>query len=152
MNPHALRHTPLKRTCLPFHHPSVWRVNGKSPMVPRKFLVCQAGLSLMLLLVIVIEKRQDRSRAGARARVGLRVRKLARQSACDRAPAIYRSAVSIQGKPTTSPTDARVVKWQTRTFEGRMPQGVGVQVPPRAEEKIGRATMCHTFDRFPYRF
>jgi hypothetical protein len=28
---------------------------------------------------------------------------------------------------------ARVVKWQTRTFEGRMPQGVGVQVPPRAE-------------------
>jgi hypothetical protein len=28
---------------------------------------------------------------------------------------------------------ARVVKWQTRTFEGRMPKGVGVQVPPRAE-------------------
>ena len=27
---------------------------------------------------------------------------------------------------------ARVVKWQTRTFEGRMPKGVGVQVPPRA--------------------
>src|SRR5882724_8553203 len=27
---------------------------------------------------------------------------------------------------------ARVVKWQTRTFEGRMPQGVRVQVPPRA--------------------
>ena len=27
---------------------------------------------------------------------------------------------------------ARVVKWQTRTFEGRMPQGMGVRVPPRA--------------------
>jgi hypothetical protein len=27
---------------------------------------------------------------------------------------------------------ARVVKWQTRTFEGRMPKGMGVQVPPRA--------------------
>ncbi len=27
---------------------------------------------------------------------------------------------------------ARVVKWQTHTFEGRMPQGVRVQVPPRA--------------------
>jgi hypothetical protein len=25
-----------------------------------------------------------------------------------------------------------VVKWQTRTFEGRMPKGMGVQVPPRA--------------------
>ena len=25
-----------------------------------------------------------------------------------------------------------MVKWQTRTFEGRMPQGVRVQVPPRA--------------------
>jgi hypothetical protein len=47
---------------------------------------------------------------------------------------------------------ARVVKWQTRTFEGRMPKGVGVQVPPRAEEEIGRATICHTFDRFPYSF
>jgi hypothetical protein len=23
LNPHALRHTPLKRTCLPFHHPSL---------------------------------------------------------------------------------------------------------------------------------
>jgi hypothetical protein len=22
LNPHALRHAPLKRTCLPFHHPS----------------------------------------------------------------------------------------------------------------------------------
>jgi hypothetical protein len=22
LNPHAFRHTPLKRTCLPFHHPS----------------------------------------------------------------------------------------------------------------------------------
>ena len=30
------------------------------------------------------------------------------------------------------PLDARVVKWQTRTFEGRMPKGMGVQVPPRA--------------------
>ena len=24
LNPHGLRHTPLKRTCLPFHHPSVF--------------------------------------------------------------------------------------------------------------------------------
>ena len=31
---------------------------------------------------------------------------------------------------------ARVVKWQTRTFEGRMPKGMGVQVPPRAEISI----------------
>ena len=30
------------------------------------------------------------------------------------------------------PIIARVVKWQTRTFEGRMPKGMGVQVPPRA--------------------
>ena len=26
--------------------------------------------------------------------------------------------------------NARVVEWQTRTFEGRMPKGMGVQVPP----------------------
>src|SRR5205814_6882291 len=25
LNPHAFRHTPLKRTCLPFHHPSFVR-------------------------------------------------------------------------------------------------------------------------------
>ena len=30
------------------------------------------------------------------------------------------------------PADARVVEWQTRTFEGRMPKGMRVQVPPRA--------------------
>ena len=29
-------------------------------------------------------------------------------------------------------TGARVVEWQTRTFEGRMPKGMRVQVPPRA--------------------
>jgi hypothetical protein len=28
--------------------------------------------------------------------------------------------------------NARVVEWQTRTFEGRMPKGLRVQVPPRA--------------------
>jgi hypothetical protein len=43
---------------------------------------------------------------------------------------------------------ARVVKWQTRTFEGRMPKGVGVQVPPRAEEEIGRAAVCSNFTDF----
>jgi hypothetical protein len=32
----------------------------------------------------------------------------------------------------TNHLNARVVKWQTRTFEGRMPKGMGVQVPPRA--------------------
>src|SRR5438270_1254670 len=32
--------------------------------------------------------------------------------------------------PRTS--EARVVEWQTRTFEGRMPKGMRVQVPPRA--------------------
>ena len=30
------------------------------------------------------------------------------------------------------PIRARVVKWQTRMFEGHVPKGVGVQVPPRA--------------------
>ena len=36
-----------------------------------------------------------------------------------------------------SALSARVVKWQTRTFEGRMPKGMGVQVPPRALVFIG---------------
>jgi hypothetical protein len=33
---------------------------------------------------------------------------------------------------------ARVVKWQTRTFEGRMPKGMRVQVPPRAYRAVAR--------------
>jgi hypothetical protein len=37
--------------------------------------------------------------------------------------------------PSTIRFLARVVKWQTRTFEGRMPQGMGVQVPPRANRR-----------------
>ena len=32
---------------------------------------------------------------------------------------------------------ARVVEWQTRTFEGRMPKGMRVQVPPRAGSFCG---------------
>jgi hypothetical protein len=31
--------------------------------------------------------------------------------------------------------NARVVEWQTRTFEGRMPKGMRVQVPPRAPNR-----------------
>src|SRR6266480_86603 len=64
------------------------------------------------------------------------------QSACERRRSIYRSPITLHGKPTrlcvatarqaASATRARVVKWQTRTFEGRMPKGMGVQVPPRA--------------------
>ena len=34
-----------------------------------------------------------------------------------------------------SPSHARVVEWQTRTFEGRMPKGMRVQVPPRAPNR-----------------
>lgn len=47
-----------------------------------------------------------------------------RQSACEHRSSIYHSLFTF--------SHARVVKWQTRTFEGRMPQGMGVQVPPRA--------------------
>ena len=54
LNPHALRHTPLKRTCLPFHHPSVWRVNGKWLMVARKFLFAVRDLPLLLVIIIAI--------------------------------------------------------------------------------------------------
>src|SRR5437660_1426749 len=35
-------------------------------------------------------------------------------------------------------TLARVVEWQTRTFEGRMPKGMRVQVPPRARLPLRR--------------
>jgi hypothetical protein len=51
---------------------------------------------------------------------------------CEACYAIYYSLITIHGKPTASPTEARVVEWQTRTFEGRMPKGMRVQVPPRA--------------------
>jgi hypothetical protein len=47
-------------------------------------------------------------------------------------PAIFYLPSSILGS-----LPARVVKWQTRTFEGRMPQGMGVQVPPRAPTRLG---------------
>jgi hypothetical protein len=39
---------------------------------------------------------------------------------------------------------ARVVKWQTRTFEGRMPKGMGVQVPPRAEISTPKCLVLNT--------
>ena len=40
---------------------------------------------------------------------------------------------TINNLPFTNHSSfARVVEWQTRTFEGRMPKGMRVQVPPRA--------------------
>src|SRR5207244_10086306 len=45
------------------------------------------------------------------------------KSACGSVSAIYHLLAS---------KTARVVEWQTRTFEGRMPKGMRVQVPPRA--------------------
>jgi hypothetical protein len=37
---------------------------------------------------------------------------------------------------------ARVVEWQTRTFEGRMPKGMRVQVPPRAPNREVNLFVC----------
>src|SRR5580658_9570391 len=42
---------------------------------------------------------------------------------------------------------ARVVKWQTRTFEGRMPKGMRVQVPPRAPSSRNRGTTLMKAER-----
>ena len=39
LNPHALRHTPLKRTCLPFHHPS----SGGTQLVSRTMLLASVS-------------------------------------------------------------------------------------------------------------
>src|SRR5204862_6541145 len=48
---------------------------------------------------------------------------------------------------------ARVVEWQTRTFEGRMPKGMRVQVPPRADFHRRNGASCRPdiAARFPYR-
>src|SRR5438445_4636977 len=46
-----------------------------------------------------------------------------------------------------SKTLARVVKWQTRTFEGRMPKGMRVKVPPLAQLPPASA---RPFQRHPF--
>ncbi len=51
MNPHALRHTPLKRTCLPFHHPS----DGEARIEDGKWKMAARKSDLVLLLVLVVE-------------------------------------------------------------------------------------------------
>src|SRR5687768_13121737 len=55
----------------------------------------------------------------------VRIRSMSKRLTCEAPSSIYHPLSSL-------PRHARVVKWQTRTFEGRMPQGMGVQVPPRA--------------------
>jgi hypothetical protein len=59
-----------------------------------------------------------------------RSKRRAGQTACERLSPIYHLL--------SSKTRARVVEWQTRTFEGRMPKGMRVQVPPRAPNLSGR--------------
>ena len=48
---------------------------------------------------------------------------------------------SLARKPSlrmiSNPSVARVVKWQTRAFKGRMPKGMRVRVPPRAPSPAG---------------
>src|SRR4029077_4744437 len=44
--------------------------------------------------------------------------------------------------------NARVVEWQTRTFEGRMPKGMGVQVPPRAQSRATHVSRRSQLDLF----
>src|ERR1041385_3420136 len=44
--------------------------------------------------------------------------------------------VDLRLRPAISLFNARVVEWQTRTFEGRMPKGMRVQVPPRARFSV----------------
>jgi hypothetical protein len=51
LNPHALRHTPLKRTCLPFHHPSARVQNLESGKQESK----KPDRLPKLVLVLVIE-------------------------------------------------------------------------------------------------
>jgi hypothetical protein len=48
---------------------------------------------------------------------------------------VYRSLI------TDHFPNARVVEWQTRTFEGRMPKGMRVQVPPRAPSCLGNLSV-----------
>jgi hypothetical protein len=44
--------------------------------------------------------------------------------------------------------NARVVEWQTRTFEGRMPKGMRVQVPPRARSLAPPVSMRGQLELF----
>ena len=44
--------------------------------------------------------------------------------------------------------NARVVEWQTRTFEGRMPKGMRVQVPPRARSPATEVSMHGQLELF----
>src|SRR5690242_1927362 len=71
----------------------------------------------MLLLMLVIERHQESSMSKSTiTSMSLLLARLPVQRQISRA----------QHAP------ARVVEWQTRTFEGRMPKGMRVQVPPRA--------------------
>ena len=55
-----------------------------------------------------------------------------RETPCASCLTIYHSLIANHHSLITFQESARVVEWQTRTFEGRMPKGMRVQVPPRA--------------------
>jgi hypothetical protein len=59
LNPHAFRHTPLKRTCLPFHHPSRVRKNEAGTQESKKGIL----FILMSLLMILLELIRHGDRA-----------------------------------------------------------------------------------------
>src|SRR5262245_28541944 len=85
------------------------------------FMILVDNLNPCLLYFDYDYQPSPRLRPGRRAGVRARVRRIHVET-CQRFPSAE-SFVSL---------DARVVEWQTRTFEGRMPKGLLVHVPPRA--------------------
>ena len=57
LNPHGLRHTPLKRACLPFHHFGTWQELEKPPQLrsrvaqPSTYSAVGLGISLAAALL-----------------------------------------------------------------------------------------------------
>ena len=63
LNPHAFRHTPLKRTCLPFHHPSgFWKLeDGKWEIESRKRFCRAKVLSFRFLSSLGLRRCEQNS-------------------------------------------------------------------------------------------
>src|SRR5215216_6130417 len=93
-------------------------------------ILIQSSFSFLLVLMLLIEVNRESLILHSVTNCVCLERAIRNMSTSTNETKRHLPVVAVCGK--LLPLDARVVEWQTRTFEGRMPKGLRVQVPPRA--------------------
>src|ERR1700730_7292137 len=114
---------------------------GSSNVWMCRSTLIQCLLSILLVLILVLDFHQQESNRGstyakATARQVTRIPRIRVVQGIAEQTETCHGLRFAEHFARVTRSIARVVEWQTRTFEGRMPKGMRVQVPPRAPNRL----------------